>query len=346
MGKKRILIYTENYLPSIGGLENNTLLLCDTLILLGCYVTLITPQKNALKGNNFKVIESRSLYFFYSQIRKHDLVLINGGVSFKIIIPTLLALKPFMVIYQMATLFNDIRNNHLKTKILNTCRWALAYLAKTNIGVSQYSFLELQSIFGEKKAKLLVNPADPTFFMLSNQPFMPKKAFQCLFAGRLIEGKGVKLIVDAVCEINKDQEIIHLHFIGDGPEKQFVINQNAKHFVYYHAPVSKETLKDWLSQVQLTVIPSTSHIEGSPLIMAESLMMGVPVLVSSQPAMVASIKHKDLIFESGDVKDLIKKLNILVDENNYKPLKDFCSEISDHYSYTNYKRKLKAIVDV
>ena len=122
--------------------------------------------------------------------------------------------------------------------------------------------------------------------------------------------------------------------------------QNAKHFIYYHHPVSKEKLKEWLSQVHLTVIPSTSHIEGSPLIMAESLIMGVPVLVSSQPAMMASIKHKDLIFKSGDVQDLIKKLKFLINENNYEPIQEFCREISDHYSYNSYLLNLKSIVNV
>ncbi|MFC5283197.1 glycosyltransferase family 4 protein [Pedobacter alpinus] len=349
MGTKRILVYTENYLPSIGGLENNTLLLCESLVLLGHHLTLLTPQKNALNHAKFNVLESKSLYLFYNQVKNHDLVMINGGVSFKIIIPSIFALKPFMIIYQMATLFKDIRNNSLKTKVLNKLRWVLAKLAKANIGVSQYSFLELKKAFGRHNSKLLINPADPTF---SNQDddhyddILPKTPFQCLFAGRLIEGKGVSLIVDAVKEINKYKEVIHLHFVGDGPERGFLQHQNTKHFIYYHEPVSKEQLKEWLKKVHLTVIPSTSHIEGSPLIMAESLMMGVPVLVSSQPAMVASVQKSNLIFESGDLNDLIKKLNFLVDAASYSNIKKYCKLISVDYSYTNYIKNLKAIINV
>jgi glycosyltransferase involved in cell wall biosynthesis len=346
MAKKRILVYTENYLPSIGGLENNTLLACEALVALGCEVTLITPQEKAKQHQQFAVIESRSFLLYYGQIKKHDLVLINGGVAFKIIIPTLLRLKPFMIIYQMATLFNDIRNNNLKTRFLNKLRFAFAKLAKANIGVSEFSFLELQSIFGKKKTKLLINPADLEFNIQSINNTIPMQPFKCLFAGRLIAGKGVRLLIEAITEINKVKENIHLHFVGDGPEKDYVIKQDDKNFIYYHPPVSKKELKTFFKQMHLTIVPSTTHVEGSPLIMAESLMMGVPVLVSSQPAMAASINQKSLIFDSGKVDKLIEKLNYLMVEENYLLTKAYCKEISIHYSYPNYLKNLKSILDV
>jgi glycosyltransferase involved in cell wall biosynthesis len=346
MGKKRILVYTENYLPSIGGLENNTLLLCESLQLLGNDVTLITPQINASTHADFNVLESKSLSFYWNQIKRNDLLIVNGGVSFKVIIPNLLALKPFIIIYQMATLFKDIRNNSLKTKVLNGIRRLLAKFAKSNIGVSNLSFLELENIFGKKNAKLLINPAASEFTPLTEKHNIPNRPFKCLFAGRLIDGKGVKLIIEAVKEINKHEEILHLHFVGDGPEKEFILNQNSKNFIFYHDPVSKEGLKEWLRNVNLTVIPSTTHIEGSPLIMAESLVMGVPVLVSSQPAMITSIKHTDLIFKSGNLNDLVYKLTFLLENKNYLIVKEYCLDISDKYSYPNYLKSLKYILNV
>lgn len=343
---KKILVYTESYLPSIGGLENNTLLLCDSLNTLGYLVTLITPQEKATRSDKFKVVENSSLKVFFGAVKQNDFVVVNGGVSFKIILPSLIAQKPYVIIYQMATLFNDTRKNNIKSLILNKARKTMAYLAKKNIAVSEYSFLELQQVFGRKKSDLLTNPADPIF----SRDTVSKKnfnlPFQCLFAGRLIEGKGIRLLIEAIHQINKYREIIHLHVVGDGPEKQHVIDQSILGTIFYHTPVSKEELKDHLSSMHLTIIPSTNHIEGSPLIMAESLVMGVPVLVSSQPAMATSIKNKYLIFESGNLQDLICKLNLLTNAERYERVKNYCAEIAPDYAFVRYVKKLKAIVDV
>jgi glycosyltransferase involved in cell wall biosynthesis len=343
--KKKVVVYTENYLPSIGGLENNTALLCESLASLGFIVTLLTPQKNALKHHQFNVIVSKSLKHLFTEVRKNDLVVVNGGVSFKIIIPALMARRSFIIIYQMATLFRDIRNNNLKTRILNRTRRLLASFAKKNIGVSEYSFLELQTIFGKKNTGLLINPADPIFFSkkrLINDFHIP---FNCLFAGRLIEGKGIKLLINAVRHINKEKEIIHLHIVGDGPEKMYVMEQKAD-YILYHPPVLKEGLKSLLNRMHLTVIPSTNHIEGSPLIMAESLVMGVPALVSSQPAMTKSIGNKNLIFDSGNIKDLVNRLTFLLEKNNYQSVKNHCDIIAGNYTYSNYSKSLNVLIDV
>jgi glycosyltransferase involved in cell wall biosynthesis len=340
-----VIVYTENYLPSVGGLENNTALLCESLVTLGFTVTLLTPQTNALKHHQFNVIESRSLTYFLNEIRKNDLLIVNGGVSFKIIIPSLIARRPYIIIYQMATLYKDVRHNNLKTKILNRTRKLFASFARKNIGVSEYSFFELQKIFGKNNAGLLINPADPIFVRDSFTENHYSKPFRCLFAGRLIEGKGIRLLIEAVREINKEKEIVHLHIVGDGPEKLYVMEQMTA-YIFYYPPVLKDGLKSLLNRIHLTVIPSTNHIEGSPLIMAESLVMGVPALVSSQPAMVESIGNPHLIFDSGNLKDLVRKLSFFQEENHYKPIKKHCDTIATKYTYSNYLKNLNVLVDV
>lgn len=348
MGKRKILVYTENYLPSIGGLENNTLLLCESLVSLNFDITLVTPQKKAIQNHLFKVIESKSLLDYYLQIKKHDFILVNGGVAFKIIFPAILAFKSFSIIYQMATLFNDIRSNNLKTKFLNYLRKNLASLARKNIAVSEYSFLELGKIYGKNKVGLIINPADPVFFSsnLKNEKNL-LNPFKCLFAGRLISGKGIELLIEAIHKINDEYELVHLDIVGDGPLKESIIKEASHHnYINYHLPVKKEELKGWYQKAHLTLIPSSSHVEGSPLVLAESLSMGTPVLVSSQPAMIASIKNENLIFELGNVDDLINKLKSLMVEKKYWAVQNFCKKIAPNYSYSKYITDLKSIIDV
>lgn len=342
MGQKRILVYTENFLPSIGGLENNTLLLCDTLHQLGYHVTLLTPQKNAVQQNDYRVIEASSILSFFKAVRSHDLVIVNGGVSFKIIIPCLLSFKSYFIIYQMASLWKNLHYGRVSIKFGNYLRYKLAKMAQLNVGVSHYSYDELKKTFGIRKSALLVNPADPIFKSQISKPAF--KPFVCLMAGRLIEGKGVLLILQAILELNEAGYLIELHFIGDGPAKSIIASKPHPN-IHLHDAMFKLELAVWIKKAHLTIIPSTTHIEGSPLIMAESLTLGAPVLVSSQPAMSAAIQHGSLIFESGNVSSLKNQIIGLMDEAHYQEILKHCHKIADDFSYHRYVERLQKMME-
>ena len=343
MGQKNILVYTESFLPSVGGLENNTLLLCDTLFALGHQVTLLTPQTKASQQIHFKVIETKAFLAFFKAVISHDLVLVNGGVSFKIIIPCLLCFKSYLIIYQMASLWKNVHHGRISIKFGNYFRYMLAKMAKLNIGVSHYSYNELIKAFNTKKSALLINPADPIFRSQKQIKITSLHPFVCLMAGRIITGKGVHLSIQAVSELNEEGYLIHLHLIGDGPEKAVIATKPHPN-IFLHDAMAKEALASWIKKAHLIVIPSTTHVEGSPLIMAESLILGTPVLVSSQPAMDHSVQHASLIFESGNISSLKTQIVQLMDEVHYQEILNHCYQIADDFSYHRYVERLQHII--
>lgn len=343
---KKIAVYTESYLPAIGGLENNTALLCESLVNLGFRVSLLTPQKNAKDSKLYRVVESCSLKIYFKEFKQHDLLIVNGGVAFKAIMPALCAGIPYLIIYQMATLYRDIRDASLKTKSLNFLRKTLATYALKNVAVSLHSYEELTAAFGYKKSGLLINPADRIFIPSGDEQSKPHNPLRCMFAGRLIDGKGVGLLIEAVKKLNKDKVMVQLCFVGDGPERARVVDESVLSFIQYHPPVDKMGFKGLLAQTDLVVIPSTHHIEGSPLVMAEALVMGLPVLVSMQPAMATSIGYADLIFKSGNLEDLKNKLLALCNPVIYQRASVHCGSISKQYSYNSYISGLKTFVYV
>jgi glycosyltransferase involved in cell wall biosynthesis len=345
MDKKRILVFTENYLPSVGGLENNTVLLCKTLIKLGHLVTLITPQKRALQSAEYLVVESKEYIQYFRHVKEHDLVIVNGGIAFKIIIPCLVLIKPYLVIYQMASLFKHIHNNNLKIKLTNQLRKYLAKKARLNIAVSNYSYLELLKYFGKNRSALLTNPANPIFNTQSLKE-LNKTNFNCLFAGRLIQGKGIRLLIDAIEELRSQNLLFNLYIIGEGPEEGYIKNKLHLGYIFLYPPTNPEGLKEMYKLADLTVIPSTSHIEGSPLVMAESISMGTPVLVSSQPAMATSLNNVRLVFETGDLKNLIHKLRELSDKKVYNEVVKQTFILAKDYNFNNYLTQLQKIIRV
>ena len=343
MVQKNILVYTESFLPSVGGLENNTLLLCDTLFALGHQVTLLTPQKKAVQQNLYKVVETRSFFNFFKAINAHDFVIVNGGVSFKIIILCLFCFKSYLIIYQMASLWENVHHGRFLVKFGNYFRYILAKMAKLNIGVSHYSYEALKNSFNNKKTALLVNPADPIFKPQNFSNTSLSQPFICLMAGRIIAGKGVHLLVQAVTELNEEGYSINLHLIGEGPEKAIIASQPHQN-IFLHDAMGKQALAEWIKKAYLTIIPSTTHVEGSPLIMAESLILGTPVLVSSQPAMSHSLKHASLIFESGNISSLKAQIVHLMDEVQYREILNHCHQIADDFSYHRYVERLQHII--
>lgn len=332
--RKKILVYTESFLPSLGGLENNTLLLCKSLSQLGYPVTLLTPQLHAQAFDDFKVVESRSLKAYFHLIYTHDLVIVNGGVAFKSVIPSVLLGKSFWIIYQMASLYKNVDQPSRIEKLKDQCRRFLAGFAKKNMGVSRYSYERLKEIFGSRKAGLLINPAAVQFVKLRS-PKVYSTPFVCLFSGRLIAGKGIHLLVEAIKELFDEGYAIQLRIAGNGPEWA-IFQENPHPSFLLLGNKSTEELVEEYQRAHLTVIPSGSHIEGSPLTLAESLVCGTPVLVSNQAAMVNSVQHPQLVFESGHSMDLKEKLKWMMQTENYQELVLHSASIAHEYSYSHY----------
>lgn len=108
-----------------------------------------------------------------------------------------------------------------------------------------------------------------------------------LFLGRLVQRKGVDLLLDGFALSNSDRRL-HLAVAGDGPEKA-VLKCRASdlgigdrvHFVGEVHGVSKT----WLFQNALcTVIPSRIS-EGFPLVLLESCAAGRPVIGTEIPGL-------------------------------------------------------------
>lgn len=343
MGQKRILVYSESFLPSLGGLENNTLLLCESLSEMGYAVSLLTPQKNAQSNERFQVVESRSMLTFIKEIAKNNLIIVNGGVSFKALLPCLLMGKSYWIIYQMASLFKDISVKGWIGSSKNNLRFLIAKKAQKNIGVSKYSEEELQTSFTKLQTGLLINPASP-FYKLNHTTKTLGKPFICLFSGRLIEGKGIHLLINVVKALYEEGNEIVLRIAGQGEAEADLFENLHPSFVMMGS-LNQESLAQEYRKAHLTIIPSTTHIEGSPLSMAESLICGTPVLCSDQGAMAKSLQDEDLIFKSGDALDLKLKLSRLMKIENYSRAVKHCHQLAAVYSYDYYAKTLNNLMD-
>lgn len=104
------------------------------------------------------------------------------------------------------------------------------------------------------------------------------KKFSVLFVGRLIETKGVGILLDVVKRLNSDVQLI---MIGDGPmaEQARSVQDRYSNFTFL-GRVENKKLPLYYSAADLIVVPSTVD-EGWGFVAMEAISCGTPVLASN-----------------------------------------------------------------
>lgn len=148
-------------------------------------------------------------------------------------------------------------------------------------------------------------------------------SFMCL--GYLNPGKNVKTLLKAVADYKKYDEHVHMHIVGDGPDKErlldIVRSSNLENNVTFHGHLDCRRALQAIAQ-KCDLFWFASFSEGSPRVVIEAMAWGLPV-VSTR---VGSLPF---YFEDGR--------NIIFVQNSY----DAISHVS--YEILSNPEKLQAI---
>jgi glycosyltransferase involved in cell wall biosynthesis len=340
----KILIYTESFFPDMGGLERNTYTLATTLAKLGHETTVLTKT---LKSDGiiypFEVVRSHQYKAFFNAIKQTDLVFINGGISLKICGISLLLHKKYAIIYANSNLY--IReNDRLGTKM----RQFLAEKAALNIALSDYAKNRLKALLRNQKVEKLLNPIDGKLEQIAANKLQnkPNKIYDILFAGRIIEGKGIFILIDALAAIKPIFKNLKIAFAGEGEHTAKLIEYAKEKdiSIAYLGRLDNDDLIDTYLQSKVLIVPSSTHTEGNPLVIAEAISLGVPVIASNQDAMIEAVGEAGYIFKSGESDDLAEKISLLFNELNLLEKTNNTTVRKQEFSYAQYTFCLNNIV--
>jgi glycosyltransferase involved in cell wall biosynthesis len=95
---------------------------------------------------------------------------------------------------------------------------------------------------------------------------------EALFVGRLVQGKGLHVLIDAVAATDG----VHLTVIGDGPERARYRPCDRVTFLGARSPA---VVRDAMRAADVLCVPSLGA-EGAPLVVQEAATVGLPVLAS------------------------------------------------------------------
>lgn len=347
----KILIYSVTFYPHQGGMEKNSELLAEELLRISHRrVTLFTKSKlDGKKELNvpYTIIRSSSSFELINEVFNHDMIIINGGVSLPIAIAAVLFRKPFVPIFQMAEIHGKPIN---ESKLKVGLKKQTLKLAKKVVGVSQ-ACLDSRNI-SKDKGKVIYNPIDPFLeVFLEQNTLIPidDRPIDLLFAGRMIEGKGIFIFLEALKLLDQQGLNFQVLFSGNGiDEEQFkneVLNckwNNVK--IEFQDFVRGDALAQTYLKTKCMVLPSYTHTEGSPLSIAEALIFGCAIIHSDQPAMIEQTAEAGMSFESGNSQALAKLIHSLFENPDWNQVTARSLKRSAMFSSKLYQKKLQELI--
>ena len=143
-----------------------------------------------------------------------------------------------------------------------------------------------------------------------------------IFAGRLVEKKGVRYLLQAFSRLVKERPDEKLLVVGDGTEKRTLMQLSQslglEENVTFRGAVETPELADLFNQAAIAVVPSViatdGDQEGLGLVAAEALACGCVTLVSDLPAIRDVHDDRFLQFRQADMESLYQALVRVLNE--------------------------------
>lgn len=144
-------------------------------------------------------------------------------------------------------------------------------------------------------------------------PDRPVIAFQ----GRLVTTKGVRLLFEAASILREQNRDFELLIIGDGPEREsleeFARDSKLETEVGFAGRLNGMQLGAALARASAVVVPSLGG-EVFGLVVAESMLLALPIVASDLGAFVEVLGGCGLTFRTGDAAALAASLGRLLDD--------------------------------
>ncbi|RLE45501.1 MAG: glycosyltransferase family 1 protein [Candidatus Methanomethylicota archaeon] len=132
-----------------------------------------------------------------------------------------------------------------------------------------------------------------------------------LYTGRLVEYKGLEILINAMKYINAK-----LVVIGDGEDRQRFqkLAKESNIDALFTGKVSEETKFKWMRRARVLVLPSLNRLEAFGIALVEAMACGTPVLASNLPGVRDVAREGGMIFN--DLNDLINKINKILERDS------------------------------
>lgn len=145
------------------------------------------------------------------------------------------------------------------------------------------------------------------------------------YIGRLVDEKGIELLIDAFALLEKTISNWTMRIIGGGPMQKNIIslinNYHLQHKISLEPPVTHHDVANILPQIDILVLPSydtPAWKEQFGHIIIEAMACAIPVIGSSAGEIPNVIKDAGIIFEQKNLHSLLESLKTLMQDEQLR----------------------------
>jgi len=147
--------------------------------------------------------------------------------------------------------------------------------------------------------------------------------------GRLVEKKGMDVLIKAVAQIKQQGQRVELHIAGSGPMEQTLkqlaeMNGLDAKDIYFWGAMQHSEVEKFIKSLDVFVLPckqdANGDIDGIPVVLMEAMLSAVPVIstrISGVPELVID-NVTGLLAEPDDEKSLLEKITLMLREEGLR----------------------------
>jgi O-antigen biosynthesis protein len=258
----------------------------------------------------------KDFLFYLIASKKVHVLFLAGSAFIYDLLPEIKARFPYLkVVDQLFNEFGHIENNRKYSRYIDLHLVANETIKKVLIEQFGEAPDHIRVVVHGVDVKHRFNPDDSEVKSLTI-PSLLQNTFVVSFIGRFSEEKCPQTFVEIV-HVLRDERRQQFVMIGNGPEYQRIKKTIAAYGLEdkIYAPGFVSEMRRYLKFSDVVIIPS--KIEGIPIILMESLALGVPVVASNVGGIPSIIRDgfNGFLCEASDIEGFAKRIRqIAADE--------------------------------
>ena len=295
-----ILIASERFYPNIGGVETVTRLLGQAFVRAGHSVSIITREPRAQSNPfPFRVRNRPGPIALLRLYATADLVILQGP-ALRLGWPMLCRRRPGLMVHHSPLPMNEPRLTAAMRAKLSRC--------VCHAAISRALATRLPWPINA----LLPNPYDDATFRLDSA--IPKTR-DIIFVGRLVPGKGVDVLVEALAFLRGAGAPATATIVGDGREKermmQVIRARRLGDCINVVGQITGSALARLLNQHRILAVPSVID-EPFGIVALEGIACGCAVVGSDAGGLPEAIGSCGVTFPKGNAQALAARIESLL----------------------------------
>jgi glycosyltransferase involved in cell wall biosynthesis len=252
-------------------------------------------------------------------------------------------------IYGNRKVYYFLHSSNLEMYLTNSVFWAKYIFGKATklICVSNDIEKKIRKTYNLKNTITIHNPIIFPEKVIEKSAAVPEKYI--LFFGRLDEKiKNFSLLLNAFSKSKVYENGTKLLIIGDGSDKDFILTKIAALKLKNHVQVLpfQKNITPYIQHARCTIL--TSHFEGFPMAIIESLAVGTPVIsvdCETGPNEIIQNNVNGLLVPNQDDIPLSEAIKTMIEnEKLYQTCKNNAQKSVEHLSLTTIAQQWKKLL--